>query len=97
MRSLTGNRVTDDVLEEDLENAAGLLVYEARDALDSSTTRETADRGLGDALNVVTKLRGRAILLARGGGAPARTTRTHDLAVALSSSLAEALAALSTS
>ena len=51
----TGDRVADDVLEEDLEDATGLLVDEARDTLDSSTASETADRGLGDSLDVVTK------------------------------------------
>ena len=49
----TGDRVADDVLEEDLQHAASLLVDEARDALDSSTTSETTDRGLGNALDVV--------------------------------------------
>ena len=50
-----GDRVTDDVLEEDLEHTAGLLVDEARDTLDTATTGETADGGLGDALDVVAK------------------------------------------
>ena len=35
--------------EEDLEHAAGLLVDEARDALDVAAAREAADGGLGDA------------------------------------------------
>jgi hypothetical protein len=51
-----GDRVADDVLEEDLEDATGLLVDEARDTLDTATTSETTDRGLGDALDVVTQL-----------------------------------------
>ena len=50
-----GDGVTDDVLEEDLEDAAGLLVDEAGDALDAATTGEAADGGLGDALDVVAK------------------------------------------
>ena len=45
--------VTDDVLQEGLEDSAGLLVDEARDALDSSTAGETADGRFGDALDVV--------------------------------------------
>ena len=45
--------IPDDVLEEDLEDAAGLLVDEARDALDAAAAREAADGGLGDALDVV--------------------------------------------
>ena len=38
--------VAHDVLEEHLEDAARLLVDEARDALDTATTRQAADRGL---------------------------------------------------
>jgi len=50
-----GDGVADDVLEEDLEDTAGLLVDEARDTLDTTTTGEAADSGLGDTLDVVTK------------------------------------------
>ena len=50
-----GDSVADHVLEEDLENTAGLLVDEARDALHATTAGETADGGLGDALDVVAK------------------------------------------
>ena len=50
-----GDRITDDVLEEDLEDTAGLLVDEARDALHTATASQTADGGLGDALDVVAK------------------------------------------
>ena len=48
-----GDSVTDDILEEHLEDTTGLLVDEARDTLDSTTTRQTPDGGLGDALDVV--------------------------------------------
>ena len=50
-----GHGVPDDVLQEDLEDPAGLLVDEAGDALDTPTTGEATDGGLGDALDVVTK------------------------------------------
>ena len=50
-----GNGITNDVLEEDLEDGAGLLVDEAGDTLDTATTGETTDGGLGDTLDVVTK------------------------------------------
>ena len=50
-----GDSVTDDVLQEDLENTASLLVDEARDTLDSTTASKTTDGGLSDALDVVTK------------------------------------------
>lgn len=42
------HRVTNDVLQEDLENATGLLVDETRDTLDTATTSETTDGRLGD-------------------------------------------------
>ena len=48
-----GDGVTDDVLEEDLEDTAGLLVDQAGDALDTSTASQAADGRLGDALDVV--------------------------------------------
>jgi len=50
-----GDRITDDILEEDLEDSTGLFVDETGDTLDTATTSETADGGLGDALDVVTK------------------------------------------
>merc|ERR1712216_536840 len=48
-----GDGVTDDVLKEDLEDTAGLLVDEPGDALDATTASKAADGGLGDALDVV--------------------------------------------
>jgi hypothetical protein len=48
-----GHGVADDVLKEDLQDAASLLVDEARNSLDASSSSETADGGLGDALDVV--------------------------------------------
>jgi hypothetical protein len=50
-----GDGITDDVLKEDLEDTSGLLIDEARDALDTTAASQTADGGLGDALDVVTK------------------------------------------
>ncbi len=49
------DRVTDDVLKEDLEHTTGLLVDETGDTLDATTTSETADSGLGDTLDVIAK------------------------------------------
>ena len=51
----TGDGVSDNVLEEDLENTSSLLVDETGDSLDSSTSRETSNGGLGDSLDVVTQ------------------------------------------
>ena len=42
-------------LKEILQYGAGLLVDEARNTLDTATTSETADSGLGNALDVVTE------------------------------------------
>jgi hypothetical protein len=47
--------ITDDTLEEGLEDGARLLVDHGRDTLDTTTTSETSDGGLGDTLDVVTK------------------------------------------
>jgi hypothetical protein len=48
-----GDGIPDDILQEDLEDSPGLLIDEARDALDTSTASQTPDGGLGDALDVV--------------------------------------------
>ncbi|KAK8945693.1 hypothetical protein KSP40_PGU013925 [Platanthera guangdongensis] len=49
-----GHGVANDVLEEDLENATGLLVDQAADALHAATASQAAYSRLRDALNVVT-------------------------------------------
>jgi len=40
-------------LQEDLQDATGLLIDQARDTLDTTTAGQAADGGLGDALDVV--------------------------------------------
>lgn len=45
--------ISDDILKEDFEDAASFFVDQTRDALDTATTRQTANSGLGDALDVV--------------------------------------------
>ena len=45
-----GDGVADDVLEEDLQDAPGLLVDEAGDPLDASPPGQAPDGGLGDPL-----------------------------------------------
>ena len=47
--------VTDDVLEENLEDTAGLFVDETTDALHTTPASQAANRGLGNALDVVTQ------------------------------------------
>lgn len=48
-----GDGVANDILEEDLENAASLLVDQAADTLYAATPGKTADGRLGDSLDVV--------------------------------------------
>ena len=50
-----GDRVSDDVLKEDLEDTTGLFVDQSGDTLDTTTTSETTDGGLGNTLDVITK------------------------------------------
>ncbi len=50
-----GDGITDDVLQEDLEHPAGLLVDQTGDTLDSTAASQAADGGLGDSLDVVTE------------------------------------------
>jgi hypothetical protein len=50
-----GDSITNDTLKEGLENTTSLLVDHGRDTLDTTTTSETSDGGLGDTLDVVTK------------------------------------------
>ena len=45
--------ITDDVLQEHLEDTTGLLVDEAGDTLDTSTASQSADSGLGDTLDII--------------------------------------------
>jgi hypothetical protein len=50
-----GHSVADDVLEEDLKYATSLLIDQTGDTLDTASSRETADGGLGDTLDVIAK------------------------------------------
>ena len=47
--------IPDNVLKEHLEDTPGLLVDESRDPLDTSTSCQTTDSRLGDALDVVSQ------------------------------------------
>lgn len=50
-----GKREGERTLKEDLKNTSGLLVDETGDSLDSSSSCESPDRGLGDTLDVVSQ------------------------------------------
>jgi hypothetical protein len=45
--------IPDNVLQKDLQNATSLLIDQTADTLHSSTTSETTNSGLGDALDVI--------------------------------------------
>ena len=72
------DRIANHVLEEHLEHTAGLLVDEARDALDATTASEAADGGLGDALDVVTKHLAVALGAALAEALAALAASRHD-------------------
>ena len=46
-----GDGISDDSLEEALEDLSGVIIDEGGDSLDTSSSGEPADGGLGDALN----------------------------------------------
>lgn len=50
-----GDGITDDVLQEDLEDSTSLFVDQTRDTLDTTSASETADGRLRDTLDVITK------------------------------------------
>ena len=47
--------ITDDVLKEYLQDTTGLLVDQARNTLDTTTTSQTTDCWFGDTLDVITQ------------------------------------------
>ena len=50
-----GDRIADDVLQEDLEDSASFFIDETGDALHSSSAGQSTNGRLGDALDVVTE------------------------------------------
>ena len=46
-----GDGISDDTLEEALKDLPGVIIDEGRDSLDTSSSGEPADGGLGDALD----------------------------------------------
>ena len=50
-----GDGIPDDVFQEHLEYAAGLLVDEPRNTLHSTSTSQTTDGRFGDALDIVSQ------------------------------------------
>ena len=50
-----GDRVTNDILQEDLQDTAGFFVDQTRDTLDSTTASQTTNGGLSNSLDIITK------------------------------------------
>ncbi|TRY78531.1 hypothetical protein TCAL_12919 [Tigriopus californicus] len=50
-----GDSITDDVLKEHLEDSACLLIDQARDTLDATTTSQSSNCRLGDTLDIITQ------------------------------------------
>ena len=76
-----GDGITDDVLQEHLEDTTGLLVDEARDALHTATASQTADSGLRDALDVVTQHLSVALGSTLSESLSSLSTSRHDVCV----------------
>lgn len=74
-----GHGITDDVLEEHLEDTAGLLVDESRDTFDATTACQTADGGLGDSLDVVAQYLTVALGASLAESLASFSTSRHDL------------------
>ena len=50
-----GDGISDNVLQEHLQNSTGLLIDESGNTLDSTTSCQPSDCGLGDTLDVVSQ------------------------------------------
>ena len=50
-----GDRITDDVLQEHLQDSTSFFVDQSRDTLDTTTTSQTANGGLGNTLAIIAK------------------------------------------
>lgn len=92
-----GHSVTNDVLKENLEDRTGLLVNEAGDALHTTTTRQTANRRLRDALDVVAQDFAVALSAACDGWLVATPCNKHMQISNMKKTFAEALATFATS
>ena len=50
-----GDRISDDIFQEDLEDSSGFFVDQARNTFDTSSSCQPSDGGFGDSLDVITK------------------------------------------
>ncbi|XP_067998769.1 histone H2A type 2-C isoform X1 [Melanerpes formicivorus] len=79
-KSNVGDSITDHVLQENLQHTASFFVDEARNTLDSTTAGQTADGGLGDALDVIAQHFAVALGTAFAEPFPAFASARHDTA-----------------
>jgi len=73
-----GDGVTDDRLEEGLENTAGLFVDHGRNTLDTTTTSKTTDGRFGYALDIIAKNLSVTLRTALAKALATFTTSSHD-------------------
>jgi len=73
-----GDGVTDHVLQENFEHTTSLLVDETGNTLYTTSTSQTTDSGLGDALDVITKYLAMTLGSALSESLSSFTTARHD-------------------
>ena len=73
-----GDSISDDVLQENLQNSTSLLIDQTRDPLDSSTAGQSPDGRLGDALDVVPQHLAMTLGSSLPESFPSFATSTHD-------------------
>ena len=73
-----GDSISDDVLQENLQNSTSLLIDQTRDPLDSSTAGQSPDGRLGDALDVVPQHLAMTLGSSLSESLSSFATSTHD-------------------
>ena len=76
-----GHGVTNDILQEDLQDSSGLLIDEAGDTLDTTTAGKTTDGWLCDTLDVITKYLPVTLSTSFSQTLSSFTTSRHDCSV----------------
>merc|ERR1719284_2039063 len=73
-----GDGITDNIFQEYLEDTSGFFVDQARDTLDTSTSRQTTDGGFGDTLDVITQYLTVTLSASLSKSLSSFTTSRHD-------------------
>merc|ERR1719347_1947138 len=73
-----GNSITDDILQEDLEDTPGLLVDKSTDSFDTAPPCKSPDSRLGDALDVVPQHLAMSLGTSLAQAFPSFTSSSHD-------------------